>query len=109
MLRWWFELNKILQGKVVGPKNEEFRQETGSEQSEHITVFSGGARLCVLPDICRRACGFPIWFVLAVLRDLHKGKLLDLRGRGGSNALGRRKGSAALAGPAAAGLPGGHR
>ena len=38
---WWFDLNKLLQGKVLAPKGEKPRQQTPSEQSAHRTVFSG--------------------------------------------------------------------
>ena len=40
---WWFDLNKILQAKTVGPKGDEHRQEVPSERSAHVTVFSGAA------------------------------------------------------------------
>jgi len=36
-------MNKLLQAKTVGPKGEEHRQETPSERSAHVTVFSGAA------------------------------------------------------------------
>ena len=38
---WWFDLNKILQSKTVGPRGEEHRQEVPGERSAHVTVFSG--------------------------------------------------------------------
>ena len=40
---WWLDLNKLLQAVTVGPKGEEHRQETPSERSAHITIFSGAA------------------------------------------------------------------
>ena len=40
---WWFDINKILQAKTVGPKGQEHRQEVPGERSPHVTVFSGAA------------------------------------------------------------------
>lgn len=47
---WWFDLNKILQAKTVGPRGEEHRQEVPTERSAHVTVFSGAAGYETTPE-----------------------------------------------------------
>ena len=38
---WWFDINKLLQARVVGVAGEERRNEVPGERSPHVTVFSG--------------------------------------------------------------------
>eukprot|EP00966_Prymnesium_polylepis_P233842 5409027-Prymnesium_polylepis.1 len=47
---WWFDTNKALCTKVVGPQGEETRQEVPSERSAHITVFSGAVGCDTTPE-----------------------------------------------------------
>ena len=46
---WWFDVNKALNGRVVGPEGEDFRQEVPTERSGHVTVFSGALGCSTTP------------------------------------------------------------
>lgn len=38
---WWFDINKLMQGKILIVEGEPALQQTLGERSPHVTVFSG--------------------------------------------------------------------